>query len=54
MQEVVIKAIIKWLDACVIYHIVDSKWVSPMHCVPKKGEIMVVPNEKGELVPLTL
>jgi hypothetical protein len=24
---------------------------SPMHCVPKKGEITVVPNENNELIP---
>ncbi|XP_015162807.1 uncharacterized protein [Solanum tuberosum] len=28
MQEVVKKEIIKWLDACVVYPIVDSKWVT--------------------------
>ncbi|GJT62569.1 reverse transcriptase domain-containing protein [Tanacetum coccineum] len=30
---------------------VDSPWVSPIHCVPKKGGITVVTNEKNELVP---
>ncbi|XP_049364536.1 uncharacterized protein LOC125829342 [Solanum verrucosum] len=51
MQEVVKKEIIKLLDAGVIYPIADSKWVSPVQCVPKKGGITVVPNTKGELVP---
>ena len=51
MQEVVKKEIIKWLDTGVIYPIADSKWVSPVQCVPKKGGITVVPNAKGELVP---
>lgn len=52
MQEVVKKEIIKWLDAGVVFPIADSKWVSPVQCVPKKGGITVVPNEKNELVPL--
>ncbi|XP_015170838.1 uncharacterized protein [Solanum tuberosum] len=51
MQEVVKKEIIKWLDAFVIYPIANSKWVSSVQCVPKKGGITVVPNAKGELVP---
>ncbi|GKB50217.1 reverse transcriptase domain-containing protein [Tanacetum coccineum] len=28
-----------------------SPWVSPIHCVPKKGGITVVTNENDELVP---
>ncbi|GKD44758.1 reverse transcriptase domain-containing protein, partial [Tanacetum coccineum] len=28
-----------------------SPWVSPIHCVPKKGGITVVTNERNELVP---
>ncbi|XP_049397314.1 uncharacterized protein LOC125861468 [Solanum stenotomum] len=54
MQEVVKKEIIEWLDAGVIYPIADSKWVSPVQCVPKKGGITVVPNKKGELVAMRL
>ena len=53
MQEVVKKEIIKWLDAGVIYPIADSSWVCPVQCVPKKGGMTVVPNEKNELVPMT-
>ena len=52
MQEVVKKEIIKWLDAGVIYPIADSSWVCPVQCVPKKGGMNVVPNEKNELVPM--
>ena len=29
----------------------DSDWISPVHCVPKKGGITVVPNDKDELIP---
>ncbi|XP_060190585.1 uncharacterized protein LOC132619821 [Lycium barbarum] len=28
----------------------NSKWVSPVQCVPKKGGITVVPNAKNELI----
>ncbi|GJX22128.1 reverse transcriptase domain-containing protein [Tanacetum coccineum] len=32
-------------------YIPDSPWVSPIHCVPKKGGITVVTNKNDELVP---
>jgi hypothetical protein len=35
MQEVVRAEVIKLLDAGIIYPISDSKWVSPIHVVPK-------------------
>ncbi|GJU84327.1 reverse transcriptase domain-containing protein [Tanacetum coccineum] len=50
MQEVVKKEIVKLLDIGIIYPIADSPWVSPIHCVPKKGGITVVTNERNELV----
>ncbi|GJW15424.1 hypothetical protein Tco_0019557 [Tanacetum coccineum] len=50
MQEVVKKEIVKLLDTGIIYPIANSPWVSPIHCVPKKGGISVVKNEKDELV----
>ncbi|GJZ22429.1 reverse transcriptase domain-containing protein [Tanacetum coccineum] len=50
IQEVVKKEIIKLLDTGIIYPIADSPWVSPIHCVPKKGGITVVTNENDELV----
>ncbi|GJX74386.1 reverse transcriptase domain-containing protein [Tanacetum coccineum] len=34
----------------IIYPIADSPWVSPIHCVPKKGGITAVTNENDELV----
>ncbi|GJY60445.1 reverse transcriptase domain-containing protein [Tanacetum coccineum] len=37
-----------------IYPISDSPWVSPVHCVPKKGGITVVKNEDNELIPTRL
>ncbi|GKD15755.1 reverse transcriptase domain-containing protein [Tanacetum coccineum] len=51
MQEVVKKEIVKLLDTGIIYPIADSPWVSPIHCVSKKGGITVVTNERDELVP---
>ena len=51
MKEVVRKEILKLLEAGIIYPIADSDWVSPVHCVPKKGGITVVPNDKDELIP---
>ncbi|GJW07773.1 reverse transcriptase domain-containing protein [Tanacetum coccineum] len=51
MQEVVKKEIVKLLDTGIIYPIADSPWVSPIHCVPKKGGITVVTNKNDELIP---
>ncbi|XP_070049725.1 uncharacterized protein [Nicotiana tomentosiformis] len=51
MQDVVKKEIIKWLDAGVVYPISDSLWTSPVQCVPKKGGIIVINNDKNELIP---
>ena len=51
MKEVARKEILKLLEAGIIYPIADSDWVSPVHCVPKKGDITVVPNDKDELIP---
>ena len=39
------------LDAGIIFPISDSKWVSPVHVVPKKGGMTVITNEKNELIP---
>ena len=51
MKEVVRKEILKLLEAVIIYPIADSQWVSHIHCVPKKGGITVVRNDKDELIP---
>ncbi|XP_030505517.2 uncharacterized protein LOC115720508 [Cannabis sativa] len=47
----VMKEVIKWLDYGIVYPILDSSWVSPVQCVPKKGGFMVVANENNELIP---
>ena len=51
MMDVVRTEILKLLAAGIIYPIADSKWVSPVHCVPKKGGTTVVPNDKNEQIP---
>ncbi|GJZ11495.1 reverse transcriptase domain-containing protein [Tanacetum coccineum] len=54
IHKVIKKKVIKLLDAGLIYLISDSPWVSPVHCVPKKGGMTVVENEDNELIPTRL
>nr|GEV12013.1 reverse transcriptase domain-containing protein [Tanacetum cinerariifolium] len=54
IYDVIKKEVIKLLDAGMIYPISDSPWVSPIHCVPKKGGMTVVANENNELIPTRL
>nr|GFB08856.1 reverse transcriptase domain-containing protein [Tanacetum cinerariifolium] len=50
IHDVIKKEVEKLLDAGLIYPISDSPWVSPVHCVPKKGGFTVVKNEENELI----
>ncbi|GKB80618.1 reverse transcriptase domain-containing protein [Tanacetum coccineum] len=54
IHEVIKKEVIKLLDAGLIYPIFDNLWVSPVHCVPKKGGMTIVENEDNELIPTRL
>ena len=54
IHEVIKQEVIKLLEAGLIYPISDSPWVSPVHCVPKKGGITVVTNDDNELIPTRL
>ncbi|GJV00712.1 reverse transcriptase domain-containing protein [Tanacetum coccineum] len=54
IHEVIKKEVIKLLDAGLIYPISDSPWVSPVHCVPKKGGITVIENDDNKLIPTRL
>ncbi|GJY92658.1 reverse transcriptase domain-containing protein [Tanacetum coccineum] len=54
IHEVIKKEVLKLLDAGLIYPISDSPWVSPVHCVPKKGGFTVVENDENELIPTRL
>jgi hypothetical protein len=40
------------LDQVIIYPISDSQWVSPVHIVPKKTSLTLIPNEQNELIPI--
>jgi hypothetical protein len=52
MKEVVRKEIIHLLDVCIIYHAKESDWINHVHCVPKKGRFIIVPNKHDEMVSL--
>nr|GFB60999.1 reverse transcriptase domain-containing protein [Tanacetum cinerariifolium] len=54
IHDVIKKEVIKLINAGMIYPISDSPWVSPIHCVPRKGGITVVANENNELIPMRL
>nr|GEV09327.1 reverse transcriptase domain-containing protein [Tanacetum cinerariifolium] len=50
IHDVIKKEVLKLLDAGLIYPISDSPWVSPVHCVSKRGGFTVVENEENELI----
>nr|GFB00537.1 reverse transcriptase domain-containing protein [Tanacetum cinerariifolium] len=50
IHDVIKQEVLKLLDVGLIYPISDSPWVSPVHCVPKKGGFTVVENEENELI----
>nr|GFC72922.1 reverse transcriptase domain-containing protein [Tanacetum cinerariifolium] len=54
IHDVIKKEVEKLLDAGLIYPISDSPWVSPIHCVPKKGGMTIIKNDENELVPTRL
>nr|GEZ34580.1 reverse transcriptase domain-containing protein [Tanacetum cinerariifolium] len=54
IYDVIKKEVKKLLDAGLIYPISDSPWVTPIHCVPKKGGMTVIKNDENELVPTKL
>nr|GEZ51557.1 reverse transcriptase domain-containing protein [Tanacetum cinerariifolium] len=54
IHDVIKKEVEKLLDVGLIYPISDSPWVSPVHCVPKKGGMTVIKNDENELVPTRL
>ncbi|GKB00189.1 reverse transcriptase domain-containing protein, partial [Tanacetum coccineum] len=54
IHDVIKKEVEKLLDAGLIYPISDSPWVSPVHCVPKKGGFTIVANDENELIPTRL
>ncbi|GJV37929.1 reverse transcriptase domain-containing protein [Tanacetum coccineum] len=54
IHDVIKKEVEKLLDAGLIYPISDSPWVSPVHCVPKKGGMTVVKNNENDFIPTRL
>ncbi|GKC76578.1 reverse transcriptase domain-containing protein, partial [Tanacetum coccineum] len=50
IHDVIKKEVKKLLEAGLIYPISVSPWVSPVHCVPKKGGFTVVKNDENELI----
>nr|GEY91495.1 reverse transcriptase domain-containing protein [Tanacetum cinerariifolium] len=54
IHDVIKQEGLKLLDAGLIYPIYDSPWVSPVHCVSKKGGFTVVENEDNELISTRL
>nr|GEV72299.1 reverse transcriptase domain-containing protein [Tanacetum cinerariifolium] len=54
IHDVIKKEVEKLPEAELIYPISDSPWVSPVHCVPKKGGITVVKNDDNDLIPTRL
>nr|GEV34321.1 hypothetical protein [Tanacetum cinerariifolium] len=54
IHDVIMKKVIKLLDAGMIYPISDNPWVSLIYCEPKKGGMVVVANENNELIPTRL
>nr|GEY52806.1 reverse transcriptase domain-containing protein [Tanacetum cinerariifolium] len=50
IHDVIKNEVLKLLVAGLIYPVFDSPWVSPVHCVPKKGGFIVVENEENELI----
>ncbi|GKD12831.1 reverse transcriptase domain-containing protein, partial [Tanacetum coccineum] len=54
IYDVIKKEVEKLLDAGLIYPISDNPWVSPLHCVPKKGGMTIVKNDENDLIPTRL
>lgn len=50
MKEVVRKKVLKLFEEGMIYHISESSWVSLVHVVLKKGDMIVVGNENNKLI----
>ena len=51
MREVMKKEVLKLLHARIIDLVPYSGRVSPVQVVPKKGGMMVIENNKNELIP---
>ncbi|GJW92176.1 reverse transcriptase domain-containing protein [Tanacetum coccineum] len=54
IHDVIKKEVEKLLDTGLIYPISNSPWVSPVHCVPKKGGMTIIENDENDLIPTRL
>nr|GEX66726.1 reverse transcriptase domain-containing protein [Tanacetum cinerariifolium] len=54
IHDVIKNEVFKLLDARLIYPISNSPWVSPIHCVPKKGGFTIIENEENDLISTRL
>nr|GEV28416.1 DNA-directed DNA polymerase [Tanacetum cinerariifolium] len=54
IHDVIKQEVIKLLEAGLIYPFSNSPWVSPVHCIPKKGGFTVVENKDNELISTRL
>nr|GEW24475.1 reverse transcriptase domain-containing protein [Tanacetum cinerariifolium] len=54
IHKVIKKEVLKLLDAGLIYPVLVSTWVSPVHCVPKKGCFTIVENKENKIIPTRL
>lgn len=50
MKEVVRNESLKVFEASIIYAFYDSKWASPIHCLPKNKGLTIVHNENNEII----
>nr|GEV38218.1 reverse transcriptase domain-containing protein [Tanacetum cinerariifolium] len=50
IHDVLKNEVLKLLDVGLIYPISDNPWVSPVHCIPKKGSFTVAENKENELI----
>ncbi|KAA0053241.1 Transposon Ty3-I Gag-Pol polyprotein [Cucumis melo var. makuwa] len=51
LKEVFKKEVLKLKDVGIIYLVLHSTWVSPIHVVPKKTDMTIMENSQGEFVP---
>nr|GEW88900.1 reverse transcriptase domain-containing protein [Tanacetum cinerariifolium] len=50
IYDVIKQEVIKLLEVGLVYPVSNRPWVSPVHCVPKKGGFTVVENKDNELI----
>lgn len=54
IKKVIKKEVLELMEVGITYPISDSKWASLIQVVPKKGEMTVIKNEKGDQVAIRI